>query len=453
MSEPAPRPAYPPPSDASAFDWEFGAGLYPVAVYGLGKMGLPIAAVFADETGSVVGVDVDESVAAAVAAGRSPVAGEPGLDDLVARTVDAGALAATTDGAAAAAEARIHVIVVPTLVDDGDPDLSALDAAVDDVAAGLAPGDAVFVESTVPPRTTVDRVLPRLCEGSGLDPGEFALAFCPERTMSGRAIEDVRGTYPKIVGGVDADSTETARLVYERINDSGVVPVADATAAEAVKVFEGLYRDVNIALANELARFADAFDVDVRAAIDAANGQPYCDIHDPGAGVGGHCIPYYPQFVIGEYDRPAPLLRTARAVNDGMPAFAVARLLDGLADLDVRPAESTVAVLGVTYRPGVAETRATPARPIVDELEDRGATVVAVDPMVDALPGTDVDVVDPAAVADTDLDGAVLVTAHDAFDGIDWTAFAEALAVVDGRDALSLGDSRHHVYTIGRGRA
>ncbi|WP_440991917.1 nucleotide sugar dehydrogenase [Haloarchaeobius baliensis] len=448
MSETVPEAPYPPHGDERTFPWAFGLGEYQVAVYGLGKMGLPLAAVFAEATGDVVGVDVDEGVVAAVEAGESHVAGEPGLDELVSRTVERGALRATTDGERAAASACIHVVMVPTLVTDGEPELGALDAAIDDVAAGLQPGDAVFVECTVPPRTCVDRLQPALVAKSGLDPDEFGLAFCPERTMSGRAIEDIRGSYPKVVGGVDPASTELARRVYREINDAGVHAVTDATTAEAVKVFEGLYRDVNIALANELAQFADAFGIDVTEAIETANTQPFCDIHTPGAGVGGHCIPYYPHFVMGQFEPDAPLLRTARAVNDRMPAFVAERLLDELHAVGTSPEDATVAVLGLTYRPGVAEVRATPAKPLAARLADAGVTVLGVDPLVDHVPGFPHEVLDPYELSDRDIEGAVLVTAHDEFDDLDWAAF-DRLAVVDGRQALDLADTDHRVYTVG----
>ncbi|MFD1647767.1 nucleotide sugar dehydrogenase [Haloarchaeobius litoreus] len=450
MSETVPGTPYPPAGDERTFPWAFGLGEYPVAVYGLGKMGLPLAAVFAEETGNVVGVDIDEGVVAGIEAGESHVAGEPGLDDLVSKTVERGALRATTDGERAAESARIHVVMVPTLVTDGEPELGALDAAIEDIAAGLDPGDAVFVECTVPPRTCVDRVQPALVSESGLDPDEFGLAFCPERTMSGRAIEDIRGSYPKVVGGVDPASTELARRVYREVNDAGVHTVRDATTAEAVKVFEGLYRDVNIALANELAQFADAFGIDVTEAIETANTQPFCDIHTPGAGVGGHCIPYYPHFVMGEFEPDAPLLRTARAVNDRMPVFVAERLLDELRAVGTTPADATVAVLGLTYRPGVAEVRATPAKPLADRLADAGVTVLGVDPLVDYVPGFDHEVLDPYELYDRELDGAVLVTDHDVFSELDWGAF-DRLAVVDGRQALDLAETDHSVYTVGGG--
>jgi UDP-N-acetyl-D-mannosaminuronic acid dehydrogenase len=428
------------------------AGSVPVAVYGLGKMGLPLAAVYADRTGNVTGVDIDETVVAAVERGDCPVEHEPGLPELVAEQVSRGALTATTGADRAAADAALHVLIVPTtLHDDLTPDLSALEAAVDAVSEGLAAGDVVLVESTVPPGTCRDVVAPALAERSGIDPDAFGVAFCPERTASGRALRDITGAYPKVVGGVDPESTRVAELVYDLVTDNDVVSVADATTAECVKLFEGLYRDVNIALANELARVRDDLGVDVIEAIDAANTLSLCDIHDPGAGVGGHCIPYYPHFLMSRTDAETPLLRTARDVNESMPQFVVGKVREGLVAEGHAPADATVAVLGVTYRPGVAETRATPARPVVSGLQSLGATVYAVDPVVD---GTTVDVGAPfvplSSLPDRAPDAVALVTAHEAFQGVEWDDLAPAV-VVDGRDALDLDGTDHRVYTVGSG--
>ncbi|MFC7236103.1 nucleotide sugar dehydrogenase [Halosegnis marinus] len=430
---------------------QFVEGAVPVAVYGLGKMGLPLAAVFASVTGNATGVDIDPDRVAAVNDGDAPVGREPGLGHLVADTVATGALSATTDGEAAAADARVHVVIVPTTVDDdGLADLSALRSVVDTVAAGLSPGDLVVVESTVPPRTCADTVAPLLERGSGLSAGEYGLAFCPERTSSGRALRDIGGAYPKVVGGVDAESTRAARLVYEHVTTNEVVAVADATTAECVKVFEGIYRDVNIALANELARFADDLGADVRAAIDTANTQPFCAIHDPGIGVGGHCIPYYPYFLLSEFGRDAPLTRTARAVNDGMPLFAVRELTDRLADRGTSIHDARVLVLGAAYRAGVAETRKSPAMPVTRALADDGATLYLADPVLDDLSAFPAEAVALADLPELDVDAAVLVTAHPEFEGIDWGALGD-LVVVDGRDAVDPAAVEGEVYTVGRG--
>jgi UDP-N-acetyl-D-mannosaminuronic acid dehydrogenase len=429
----------------------FRSGAVPVAVYGLGKMGLPLAAVYADVTGNVVGADVDPAVVETVNGGECHVEREPGLPELVEETVADGALEATADPAAAADRAAVHVVIVPTpITDEREADLSILRSVAEDIGSGLDRGDAVLVECTVPPRTCADLLEPLLADDAEHD--EFGLAFCPERTSSGRALRDIRGAYPKVVGGVDRESTRVAELVYGEITDDEVVPVSDAATAEAVKVFEGLYRDVNIALANELAALTDELGVDVTEAIETANTQPFCDIHDPGVGVGGHCIPYYPYFVINEFEGRTRLLETAREVNDSMPEFAVETLARELDAEGVSPDEATVAVLGLTYRPGVAETRASPAGPLAERLSELGAEVLAVDPMVEDAEGFAAERVGQADLYDRDLDAAVLVTAHDEFDAIDWERF-DPLVVVDGRDSLDLDAGRHRVYTIGRGRS
>lgn len=425
-------------------------GEVPVAVYGLGKMGLPLAAVYAETTRNVIGFDIAQDVVDSVNAGTSHVAREPGLDELVGETVAADAFRATTDPKDAATEAAIHVVIVPTLItDQHEPDLSALEAAVETIGAGLDEGDLVIIECTVPPGTCDDLVVPLLEETSGLELGEFGVAFCPERTSSGRALEDIRGAYPKIVGGVDEESNRVAELIYGEINSNGVIPVSDARTAEAVKLFEGLYRDVNIALANELGRVQGELGIDVTEAIDAANTQPFCDIHTPGAGVGGHCIPYYPYFVMGVVDERMPMLETSRQVNDSMPGFTAETAVDMLAETGRTAEDSTFLVLGLTYRPAIAETRATPAKGVVDTLRSHGSRVLAVDPVLDDTSEFDAERVDLDEIYDHDVDAVILVTAHEEFDAIEWDRF-EDIVVVDGRGAL--GDTGHPTYVVGGGR-
>ncbi|RQG96174.1 nucleotide sugar dehydrogenase [Natrarchaeobius oligotrophus] len=434
----------------------FRSGDEPVAVYGLGKMGLPLAAVFAETSGTVTGVDVDPAVVETVSSGGCHVKREPGLAELVSELVDDGALEATTEPRDAAASASIHVVIVPTpITDENEPDLAMLDAVVADVGRGLEPDDLVLIECTVPPLTTERRVLPALEEASGLSRGDFGLAFCPERTSSGRALEDIRGAYPKVVGGVDDASTDAAAAVYEELNSAGVYTVSDATTAEAVKVFEGLYRDVNIALANELARCTDELGIDVREAIEIANTQPFCDIHAPGPGVGGHCIPYYPYFLIEPFESPTPLLETAREVNDAMPSFTVDKVREGLRADGKSISGATVVILGLTYRPGVEEIRASPSIPISEALTEAGAEVYGVDPVLDSVEEFALEQVSLEEVAAVGADAVVLVTPHEEFDGIDWDDLHrksnEISVVIDGRQTLSDVDGEWRQYTIGSG--
>ncbi|MFP8957098.1 nucleotide sugar dehydrogenase [Natrialbaceae archaeon A-CW3] len=434
-------------------------GETPVAVYGLGKMGLPLAGVFAEVTGAVTGVDIDPAVVDAVNAGESHVSGEPGLDELLADQVDRGRLEATTDGVAAAIDARIHVIIVPTLITPDDrPDLSTIESVVEDVASGLSPGDLVIVESTLPPGTCRDAIAPHLAAESGLEPGSFGVAFCPERTASGTALRDIRGQYPKVVGGVDDESGRAAALVYDELSSNAVHLVSDATTAEAVKVFEGVYRDVNIALSNQLAGTSPELGVSVREVIETANHIPMCHLHDPGPGVGGHCIPYYPHFLLSQTEVPLEMVELGRRVNREMPARTVTMLEDALVALprsgrddgDVLE-DISVLVLGFTYRPGVEETRASPAIDVVETLRERGADVWGCDPLVDPADfGARSIAVDDLASGPT-FDAAILVTPQSEFERIQWGAL-EPMVVLDGRDVLSLEDTDHRVVTLGGAR-
>ncbi len=438
-------------TDASEDDQReaFVSGDVPVAVYGLGKMGLPLAGVYAETCGNVVGADIDPDVVGTINRGDCHVKREPGLEELVSETVEDGALRAVESPTTAAHESAIHVVIVPTpITDANEPDLAVLRSAVESIAEGLEPGDLVVVECTVPPGTTRDKLVPLLEAKSGVPREEFGVAVCPERTSSGRALQDIRGAYPKVVGGVDEESTRVAELVYGELTDNEVITVPNATTAEAVKVFEGVYRDVNIALANELAQIADDAGISVNGAIETANTQPFCDIHEPGPGVGGHCIPYYPYFLIGQYDADFPLLRTAREVNDSMPRFTVEKTAELLEADGKTMADSRVLVLGLTYRPGVEEIRATPARPICTDLSERGAEVFAVDPMLDDAEGFDATKLGFDALAEHEFDAAILVTDHDEFTGLDWAGF-DPMVVVDGRNALDLSWTDHRVYTIG----
>lgn len=421
------------------------AGDVTIALYGLGKMGLPLAAVFADHGARVIGADVNPDVVASINRGECHVMGEPELNGLVAKNVVAGRLSATSDLVDAAKQANVMVILVPTFLDaDNNPDLSIVKSVCKEVAKGLDKGDLVIQESTVPPRTTRDIILPILKE-SGLKHGEFGVAHCPERTMSGRAIQDIRGAYPKVVGGVDDASIQAAAAIYSVINSKGVIPVSDATTAEAVKVFEGLYRDVNVALANELAVVCDEIGISAVEAFEVANTQPYCHIHMPGCGVGGHCIPVYPYFITKTVTSDTRLLALAREINDGMAEYTVKLVRRGLAEVGMELKDTNVLVLGVTYRGGVKETRCSPAISIIEILKKNGHRVFAYDPLF----GDDVRQfgAEPRKLDDVeDIDAVVIASDYEEFKGIEWRklklrhrVLVDGRGVVDAEDVVNYG--------------
>ncbi len=281
-----------------------------IAVIGLGRIGAPLAAQFAAKGHAVMGVDTNNAVVAAVNEGREPFPGEADLDATIRAARAAGTLSATTRHADAVAGADVVVIVVPLLVDEQTwaPDFAIMDAATRQVAACLTRGTLVSYETTLPVGTTRNRWKPILEEGSGLVEGEdFHVVFSPERVLTGRVFHDLR-RYPKLIGGLSPAGNERARAFYEAVLEfderpdltraNGVGDLGSAEAAELAKLAETTYRDVNIGLANQFARFAGDVGVDIHKVIEASNSQPYSHIHTPGVAVGGHCIPVYPRLYL-----------------------------------------------------------------------------------------------------------------------------------------------------------
>ena len=361
-----------------------------ICVVALGKIGLPLAVQFASKGHRVIGADIDQRVVDLVNAGTEPFPGEADLDTALKSVVDQGLLTATTDTAAAVAEADAVVLVVPLFVDaEGIPDFRAMDAATRAVASGIRPGTLVSYETTLPVGTTRGRWAAMLEEGSGLVTGkDLSLVFSPERVLTGRVFADLR-RYPKLVGGIDEASARRAVEFYEAVLDfddrtdldrpNGVWDLGSAEAAELAKLAETTYRDVNIGLANQFARYADTIGVDIAKVIAACNTQPYSHIHQPGIAVGGHCIPIYPRIYLWN-DPHATVVSSAREANASMPAYAVDLLQAAVGDLD----GVQVLVLGAAYRGGVKETAFSGVFATVEQLRGRGVTVFVSDPMYDA---------------------------------------------------------------------
>ena len=348
-----------------------------IAVYGLGKMGLPLACIFADRGFHVIGVDINENIVEKINAGENTVKEEEGLDELVKKVVKNGKLKAISSSVEASKLSDIHIIITPTLLDKNKkPDLGIVEKLMEDIREGLEEGDIVITECTMPPGAT-ESLIPIL-EKSGLKCGrDFGLAHCPERTSTGTAIRDISGEYPKVIGGVDKKTNEALEGFYSIINKKEIIKT-DIKTAEAVKVFEGLYRDVNIALANELAMHCENNDINAQEAFKIANTQPYCHLHDPGPGVGGHCIPLYPYFIINE---KTELLKLSRKINDSMVDHVITLMTEGLRKTKKDITGSKILILGLSFRSGVKETRNSPTIPLIKKLKDRNVDVFLYDPL------------------------------------------------------------------------
>jgi len=360
-----------------------------VAVYGLGRVGMPLAAAWLKAGFNVVGYDVNERLIRDLCSLRFEWIDEPGVASIFREASQRGKLSFTVDGKRASSSSNIHIVAVPTPMDWGskkfvsEPLLSSLNT----IGSGLKKGDVVILESSVPPGTTCGVVKRRLEELSGLAADtDFYLGFSPERILVGRALEDLLKRYPKIVGGVGPQSTKIISDLYSRVVEKGVIVVRDSTTAEVVKLFEGVYRDVNIALANELALYSQSVGVDYYEVREAANSQPYSHLHLPGPGVGGMCIPVYPYFVL-EFGVAkgfeSKLILLARQINESMPHVVVNMLMREVLSHSLDTRTLRVTVLGASFRGNVSDTRNSPTHMVVSELKRLGvADVVVHDPMV-----------------------------------------------------------------------
>ncbi len=341
-----------------------------ICVLGLGYIGLPTASTFATHGLRVVGVDVNTQVVTTLRNGGLHIH-EPGLRTLVQAALGSGNL--TIDQHPEEADA--FIIAVPTpFKDDKKADLSYVTAAAEAIVPHLCPGNLVILESTSPPRTTVDMVAPIL-EKSGLKPGrDFHLAYSPERVLPGQILRELIEN-ARVVGGIDQASAQAGRDLY-KIFVRGDIFLTTSTTAEMVKLMENTYRDVNIAVANEFSRLTERMGVDIWEATTLANLHPRVNILRPGPGVGGHCISVDPWFLVEAAPDITPLIRTARVVNDAQPRYVLELLRRALGSLS----GVHVAVLGLAYKPDVDDLRESPAIDVAHLLVDAGAEVIAYEP-------------------------------------------------------------------------
>lgn len=415
-----------------------------IAVIGMGKIGLPLAAQFASKGHFVVGVDINSDTVDLINAGEEPFPGETGLLTALGATVPQGHLRATTAYKDAIPEADVVVVVVPLFVDENDlPKFGWMDSATESIGSYLTKETLVIYETTLPIGTTRGRWKPKLEAISGLVEGiDFHLVFSPERVLTGRVFEDLK-KYPKLIGGLSATGAHVARDFYETVLDfdlrddlsakNGVWDLGTAEAAEMAKLAETTYRDVNIGLANQFALHAEEIGVDVYRVIEACNSQPYSRIHNPGISVGGHCIPVYPRLYLSTDSRPG-VVQAARDLNAEMPAIMTSRLSEALGPL----AQTTVLILGIAYRAGVKEDAFSGVHTLDRELKKLGATPQAVDPYY-----SDEEIMSLGLSPCADfhsVEAIILHTDHPEFHRFSAADFPRVRGVVDGRNFLDPKD-------------
>ncbi|MFX0055457.1 MAG: nucleotide sugar dehydrogenase [Promethearchaeota archaeon] len=430
-----------------------------ISVVGLGYVGLPVAAKFAEAGFSVVGIDVLPERVSLINAGQSPIEGEePGLQALIERVVASGSLRASTDYTSIK-DSDYVLIVVQTPFDlrRREPFYEALRSATASVGKNLAEGTLVVVESTVAPGTVDTIVKPILEEHSGLECGkDFMLAVAPERVMPGKLLYNL-ANLDRVIGGETEESTMKAIELYKHIGSGKLFPTTSLTA-EVVKTTENAYRDVQIAFANEIALLCENIGVDVHEVRELVNKSPNRDMHIPGAGVGGHCIPKDSWLLLfgsrGKYE--PKLISIAREINDGMPRHMSELCEVALSRAGRRPYGSIITILGFAYLENSADTRNSPAYLLIKSLETLGAIPVVHDPYVKEA--NDIQILQDIEKAAEGSDCIVVVTAHDEYRELNLKRLKSLMRtpiIVDGRNVVSRQEAIDNGFSylgLGRGK-
>lgn len=438
-----------------------------ICVVGLGYVGLPTAIFFAENDFNVIGVGTDEIKLDMIGQGISPL-GELGLDSRLLKVVQDKKLVTTPDLTEATRQSDIILIIVPTPVTKSkDPDLSHIISAGENISKGMEPVKLVVLESTVYPGVTEETLQPIL-ESSGLKAGEdFGLAYCPERYNPGddaHSIEKVA----RVVGGITPEWADITRELYQFIIEEDIQVLRNIKTAEAAKVIENTQRDLNIALVNELAMIFEKLGIDVMEVIKGASSKWNFNEYYPGGGVGGHCLPVDPYYLVKkakELGYQSKVIAAGRTINDYMPKHVFGLITDALNDNERSVKNSKIVVLGLSYKENVGDDRESPSVQLIGELERNQALITIVDPYIQetAIYGT-LEETELYGKVESDvynaLDGAhalVLMTAHDEFRELDFEKIKKLMKlpiIIDGRRIFNpkdLEDMGFYYRGIGRG--
>jgi nucleotide sugar dehydrogenase len=411
-----------------------------VAVYGLGHVGSPLASAWLRAGAHLIGIDKSSKVLDSVRKGDTHV-NEPGVKEAFSTGLMEKRFYVYSDLVKASQDSHFKLICVPVMLSDSfSADLGAVIQVATAIGQGLKKGDVVSLNPSVPPGTSEEVVLPILEKESGLKvETDFYMIYSPERIYEGRAIEDIEVRYPAIVAGAGDKSLEIGAEFYSFVAKKGVIKMDNLKTAETEKLLEGVYRDVNIALANEMAKFCEKIGVDFWGARQAANSQPFCHIHKPGIGVGGACIPVYPQFILQTARAngiECKITSFARNINDSMPAYCVDQAIKLIDSSDV--SKCTVTLLGLGFRGGVSDTRLSPTYKVIEKLKNLKVKEIRVhDPLVTNDPKLSHDIIltSDLARAINNVNLVILISDHPEYQNLTKEQVNGA-PIYDGRGIL-----------------
>jgi nucleotide sugar dehydrogenase len=438
-------------------------GAYTVGVFGFGHVGSVIGVGWALAGARVIGMTLDKHAIKMFKSGASPFPEETYLPQYLGMLKDRGLLEVTDNYNYGASESDIKIIAVPAhLSGEKNPDLTPVVEVSKVIGKNLSKGDVVIVETSLPPGTTRNVIKPILEGENGLKSDEdFALAYSPERISAGTALKDYLENYPKIIGCDSPKSLELVATLYSAVVKNSIVKMSSTMAAETEKLFEGVYRDVNIALANELAVFCEKIGVSFDEVQKAANSQPFSHLHSPGIGVGGACIPIYPYFILDvaiKHGVELQIVRLARMVNDYSTELFTKKVLNALRFLRIEPSRCIFALLGLSFRGGTSDTRLSPALKVLSFIEKAGGMVKACDPLVERIEGRDIEILRDWRKTVHGADVTIIASDHKEFSEISIEEVSELAgkdsAIIDGKNLIKDFNvrPRYRVLYVGVGR-
>lgn len=435
---------------------KFKSGEYFVSVYGLGHIGAPIASVWLRAGITVIGIDKSKKVIENAEKGITHIP-EPIVNETFTDGIKNKKFLIYRDPIKASNDSKLKMICVPVLIKNNRADLSAVKEVAISIGNGLKKNDIVSLHPSVPPSTTEKFLIPILEKSSGLKPGsDFYVVYNPERIYEGRAIFDIEEGHPGVVSAQDGYSLDLAEKIFSLIYNKGLIKILGIKTAEAEKLFEGVYRDVNIALANELAKFSDRLGIDFWTAKEAANSQNFCHIHDPGVGVGGACIPIYPQFILDVASKNkinCRITKISRLVNNDMPSYSLSNALKMISRKAIK--KSKITILGLAFRGGVSDTRLSPTYDLLRDLAKlKIKDIIVHDPLVkdDQLLTRykNVRLINDLEYAVTNRDLIILATNHQEYLQLN-TSMIGQTPLYDGRGLLKPDSFDKNLYRgIGR---
>lgn len=415
-----------------------------IGIIGMGYVGLPMASLFATKGFTVIGADINEKIVKKINSGKSPI-NETGLEEIIKTVVKTGKLNATINVDGAVKKSDIIIIVVQTPINrEKRPDLTAFKSACNTVAKNLSKNKLVVVESTIPPGTMEKIVVNSIYEKTKMKAGEdYFLSYSPERAIPTHTLEEIQ-TNSRVVGGFNKESSDLASTLYSTIT-TGELRTTDLGTAEMVKIIENTYRDVNIALSNEIAMLCEKLDIDAIEAINIANKHPRVNLHLPGPGVGGHCIPKDPYFLISKAEELGVnlnIISSAREINENMPNHLLDLIERSLKKIDKDIKSSKVSILGIAYKGNTDDTRGTPSEKVIKTLMQRDVDLISHDPFVSHDFGGKFSNNLTEVIEDSDC--LVILTDHDVYKEMDLKALTGLMnkpsVVIDGRRILDPAD-------------